>query len=437
MKGHLVMSWKERKRKSVFDRMEEAGWTLLEASRRLGLSYRQTLRSYERYKSEGDAGLVHRSRGRPSNRGKPAGFREQVIERYKERYADIEMGPTLAAEKLAQDGYEVAAETLRRWLLEAGHWNKRRKRRKHRSRRARKCHFGELVQLDGSHHRWFGPDAPPCCLMNLIDDATGKRMSLMAEEETTEAAMALVERWVACHGAPQAIYVDRKSVYVTDREPTLEEQLAGEEPKTALGKSLAKLDIDIIEARSPQAKGRVERCHGVYQDRFVKELALRSITTIAGANKLLNNGFVDELNEKFAREPLEPNDFHRPVPKGLELADVFCFEDVRVVQNDWTVRHQNTYYQILKDNAPLPKPKDKIVVRTRRDTSVYLLYKNKRLDYRVIPKAELRKRIERKKRQAQDAAIQKAPSTPRTHKPAADHPWRKAARAKNKDQYRL
>jgi len=273
--------------------------------------------------------------------------------------------------------------------------------------------------------------------MNMIDDATGEKMSLMAEEETTEAAMQLAQNWIERYGVPQALYVDRKSVYVTDREPTIEEQLADEEPKTALGKSLAKLEIDIIEARSPQAKGRVERCHGVYQDRFVKELALHRITTIAGANKLLNNGFVDELNAKFAREPLEPGDFHRPVPKGLDLADVFCFEDKRVVQNDWTVRHQNTYYQILKDNTPLPKPKDKVVVRSRRDGSVHLLYKDKPLAYRVIPKTELRKRLEQKQLDALDAAIQKAPSTSRPHKPAADHPWRKAARARNKDKYRL
>jgi len=154
--------------------------TLREGSRQLGLSYRQMLRVYQRYGSEGVKGLVHRNRGRPSNRRKAAALRTKVLARYEERYADYELGPTLAAEKLAEEGLVLDHETLRRWLLSAGLWKKRRKRRAHRSRRERKAHFGELVQMDGSHHEWFGTHKARCCLINMVDDATGITEGLLA-----------------------------------------------------------------------------------------------------------------------------------------------------------------------------------------------------------------------------------------------------------------
>jgi len=382
MSGHLRMSKKERNRKSVFEEVSGGRRSLREAAKCLGLSYRQCRRSYKRFRAQGDAGLVHRSRDRPSNRGYPASFKARVIARYEERYASLKFGPTLAAEKLAEEGLAVPAETLRRWLQAEGHAPWRRRHGACRERRERKEHFGELVQMDGSHHRWFGSKRPEACLMNMVDDAQGTTMSSMCEEETTEGAMRLLWRWVETHGIPRALYTDRKTVFITDREPTLEEQLAGEEPKTAFGKACAKLEIAIIPANSPQAKGRVERNHGVYQDRLVKEMSLKRITTIAGANKLLHNGFTDHLNAKFEREAADPADYHRPVPKGVELADVFCFEEYRVVQNDWTVRYQNRHYQILRENKPLPKPKDKVLVRLRLDGTLHLVYRGKPLAYR-------------------------------------------------------
>ncbi len=373
------MSHKELYRKSVMEMVVSGRMTLMEASKRMSLSYRQTLRVYQRFLAQGDAGLLHRRRGQASNRAYPASFREEVLGRYRERYQEHDLGPTLGAEKLAEEGWVMDHETLRRWLLEAGDWKRRRKRHKHRSRRERRAHWGELVQMDGSHHPWFGPDQDRACLMNMVDDATGTTMGLMAAEETTEAAMRLLRRWIETHGVPGALYTDKKNVYLTDRAPTLEEQLAGEEPLTAFGKACHKLGIEIIAAHSPQAKGRVERSNGVYQDRFVKELALGHITTLAAANALLAGGFTDALNAKFAVAPLAAQDFHRPVLQGLDLDDVFCFETSRVVQNDWTVRHENRYYQIQQDNTPLSKPKTKILVRTHLDGRTQLLYKGKPL----------------------------------------------------------
>jgi len=185
MEGHLLMSRKELERKSILELVKDGRMTLVEAARRMKLSYRQALRVYERFVALGDDGLVHRRRGKPSNRAYSSSFRDKVMRRYRARYKELDCGPTFAAEKLAEEGMVLDHETLRRWLLEAGEWEKRRKRRVHRSRRQRRAHFGELVQMDGSHHQWFGSQKEMACLMNTVDDATGATLGLMDHQETT------------------------------------------------------------------------------------------------------------------------------------------------------------------------------------------------------------------------------------------------------------
>jgi len=418
MKGHLRMSGKELHRKSVMEQVHRKQLTLCEASLVLELSYRQARRVYARFCAEGDSGLVHRSRGKPSKRGKPESFRRQALSLYQERYAALEMGPTLAAEKLFEAGLDVDHETLRRWLIADGQWQRRRKRGPHRRWRERKGRFGELVQLDGSHHAWFGPEQEKACLMNMVDDATGTTYSLLFEEETTEAAMRLLWGWIERYGIPEALYADRKNVYITEREPTLEEQLSGEEPMTVFGKACKKLGIRIIAAYSPQAKGRVERNHGVYQDRFLKELALRGIKTIPEANRLLGNGFTEGLNCRFAVEPADSRDAHRPLPKGMDLAQIFCFEETRQVQNDWTIRYQNQRYQINPKNKPLPRPKSKVLVRTLLDGTLLLLYRDIPLDFERLPLQAPRPAPERKKE------VTPPRNRPKVKKPDQRHPWR-------------
>ncbi|MDP2949662.1 MAG: integrase, partial [Chloroflexota bacterium] len=208
-------------------------------------------------------GLVHQSRGRRSNRQTDPDVRQAILQRYDEVYDGF--GPTLAVEKLAPEGYVIDHETLRRWLLAEGKWQRQRRRSPYRQRRERREQFGELVQMDGSFHHWFGSDRPQSCLIEMIDDATGIRLSLMAKEETTEACMRLLWQWVERYGIPKALYTDKKNVFVTNRPATLEEQLAGEEPATAFGKACAKLDIAIIAANSPQAKG-----HASYYTSFLR-----------------------------------------------------------------------------------------------------------------------------------------------------------------------
>ena len=422
MEGHLLMSAKERNRKAAFEMVARGAWTLVDAAEHLELSYRQCRRAYQRYRRDGDAGLVHQSRGRRSNRQTDPGVRQAILERYTERYDGF--GPTLAAEKLAADGYTIDHETLRRWLLAEGKWQRQRRRSAYRQRRERRAQFGALVQIDGSFHHWFGPEYPACCLIELIDDATSIRLCLMAEEETTEACMRLLWSWIARYGIPKALYADKKNVFVTQRRATLEEQLAGEEPKTAFGKACAKLGIAIIPAHSPQAKGRVERAHGVQQDRLVKELWLRGVTTIEGANDVLAGGFVDQLNAKFGKPAAAQADAHRPVPADVQVDEVFCWEEQRVVMNDWVVRYQNRLFQISKDNRVLPRAKEPVTVRRLLDETVQLVYRGQRLRYREIEWDTLVRSREAEKAGVRPAAV-KAP-----HTPAPTHPWRQSSRSK-------
>jgi hypothetical protein len=420
MEGHLLMSAKERRRKVEFECVREGRITVVVASEKLDLSYGHCRRIYKRFREEGDVGLVHRSRGRASNRAKPPEFREAVLARYEECYEGF--GPVLAIEKLEDDGYKVARETLRRWLIEQDLRKPRRKGAKHRQQRERRAHFGELVQMDGSHHEWFGKEKGFLCLMDMVDDATGESLALMAEEETTELAMEALWLWCERYGIPQAIYADRKNVFVTKKEPSKEEQLAGKRPLTRFGRACDKLGIRIITARSPQAKGRVERKHAVYQDRFVKELKLHNIDTIEETNELLRNGFDRGLNRKFARQPQNETDFHRPLSPEVKLAEIFCFEKTATVANDWTIRCEKRCYQIRKNNDPMPNPRQKVTVRRLLDGTIQVLFRNKKLKFREIDTTDAPLRYAR-------PAVPRKPQPRNKYKPPPDHPWRKGPRA--------
>lgn len=410
--GHLLMSTKERERLKVLARVKKSEMKLKEAAELLGVSYRQAKRQYGRYREEGDKGLVHRGRGRAGNRGYSQDFKKKVIARYQERYPDF--GPTLAAEKLEEDGYKLNPETLRLWLVEAGIWQKRRKRAAHRSWRERRAHFGEMLQLDGSHHRWFEERGEKSCLMNLVDDATGTTLSFFAKEETTEAAMILLWAWIDKYGIPAAIYVDRKNVYVPDEKQVLEAREEGREHYTQFGRACAQLGIRVIKAYSPQAKGRVERSHGVYQDRLVKELRLKKINSIESANQLLSSGFTDNLNRKFAIQAREAADYHRN-SKGYDLASIFCIEEDRTLTDDWIVRFNNDFYQLQRQSNASPTSK-KVKVRQYLNGEIRFSYRGKETNYEKL--------VERPQSKA-EAPSKKIcrPRKPR-YSPPPNHPWR-------------
>jgi transposase len=408
--GAILMSRKERNRLEVLGWKERSGISLMMAAEAMGVSYRQAKRIWRRYKTGDVAGLVHLGRGRKSNRGYGLEVKEQVLSVYGERY--LGFGPTLAAEKLEEEnGIRVGHETLRRWLIAGGMWEKQRKVPKHRQRRERRHCFGDLIQMDGSHHEWFEGRGPKGCLLSMVDDATGITMAIMAEEETTEAAMMLLKEWIMTYGIPRALYTDRKNVYIVERARRPEEIMAGREPLSAFGKVCRKLGIRIIAARSPQAKGRVERKHGVYQDRWVKELRLKGVDDLVGANRLLG-AFTGRLNEKFAKDPASEEDHHRPMDPGASLADIFCWEETRVLRNDWTVRYEKRIYQVIRQ-SPLPPAKQRITILRRMDGSLWMEYRGQSIQFREITEETTQK-----------PDLEAAQISKEKWRPPYDHPWR-------------
>jgi molybdenum-dependent DNA-binding transcriptional regulator ModE len=408
--GAILMSKKERNRLEVLGWKERSGISLKVAAETMGVSYRQAKRIWRRYKADKGAGLVHLGRGKKPNCGYGVEVKEQVLRAYEERYRGF--GPTLASEKLEEeDGIRVDHETLRRWLISGGMWERQRKPRKHRQRRERKPSFGDLIQMDGSHHEWFEGRGPKSCLLSMVDDATGITMAMMAEEETTESAMLLLKEWIMTYGMPVALYTDRKNVYIVDRARTEEEVMTGKEPLSAFGKVCKKLGIRIIAARSPQAKGRVERKHGVYQDRWVKELRLKGVDDLAGANRLLGS-FTGRLNEKFAKDPASEEDHHRPMDPDASLADIFCWEETRVLRNDWTVRYDKRIYQVIRQ-SPLPPAKQRITILRRMDGSLWMEYRGQSIQFKELTEETTQK-----------PDLEAAQISKEKWRPPYDHPWR-------------
>ena len=408
------MSRKERKRLTVMAGVTEEELTLVQAAELMGVGYRQSKRIWKRYQADGDAGLVHRLRGQPSARRKPAALRAQALARYaEERYADF--GPTLMAEQLAKEKLVVDHETLRRWRLAEGQHTVRRRKQVHRQWRERKPSFGAMVQLDGSHHDWFEGRGPKCVLMVMVDDATNQMRARFFAEETTRASYDVLEGWVRKHGLPDSLYVDRDSIYRCEGVASIAEQLAGEAPQTQFGRAMKALGVELILAHSPQAKGRVERMNGTLQDRLVKELRLAGIRDRESANRFLDGKYLRAFNRQFARAAASPVDVHRAVPRNLH--EVLSWEEERVVQGDWTVACERKRYQLDRQHEALSLVRRKVIVRTLRNGRVQLVYRGQTLKWRALPAGAVRKLRPVKKPTKPKTKTEKAP--------AASHPWRR------------
>ena len=270
-KDIIEMSMRELKRLKVVQEAIDGHITQNEAALMLGLSERQVRRVVRAVREEGDRGVIHKSRGLPSNRRMPDHVKGKALLLYQGKYPDF--GPTLASEKLLEaDGLRVSDETLRIWLIENGLWKKRRKRSAHRQWRPRKECFGEMVQMDGSHHDWLEGRGPQLVLMGYIDDATNTTFARFHEYEGTLPAMDSFKRYVRKYGLPLSVYLDRHTTYKSPRKLTPEEELAGiAEPMSEFERALKELGVEVIHAHSPQAKGRIERLFGVLQDRLTPD----------------------------------------------------------------------------------------------------------------------------------------------------------------------
>jgi len=424
------MSTRELKRAGVLARVAAETLTLRSAAALMAVSYRQVKRLYQRYRQKGAAGLRHGSAGRASNRATAVRIRKRVLALVGEKYSggvDERFGPTLAAEHLAsEDGLTVDHETLRRWMLAAGLWSRARKRSPHRRRRERKAHFGELVQMDGSFHRWFEGRGPESCLLTLVDDATGTTQGQFGAQETIWAAVDVLRAWIERYGIPQALYTDWKNVYV--RSPNQVERVTGVEPLTQFGRMCATLGIQIIPASSPQAKGRIERNHGTQQDRLVKKLRRQGIADVAAANTFLEREYWAAHNARFAQGATSADDFHVARPRGLRLDTVFRLEEERTVSNDWVVRYDNRFFQLERQSG---RPPARGLVRVYEDVEgrIEIQYRARVMRWTEFAAAPTTPRA------VVAAPIATPPAGPVRRRPSApaDHPWRQGFKQMGRD----
>jgi hypothetical protein len=344
----VSMSKKEFDRLEVLLGVRSGRLRIANACELLGLKRRQVFRLLAGLKHGGAASLVSKRRGRPSNNRLPEAYRDLALSLVRERYADF--GPTLAAEKLAEvHGCMISRETLRGWMIAAGLWVDRRHRlpSPHQPRRRRDC-LGELVQIDGSEHAWFEDRAAKCTLLAFVDDATSRLMHLrfVASESTFDyfrATRAYLER----HGKPVAFYSDKHSIFRVNAKDA-----AGGDGATQFGRALTELNIDILCANSPQAKGRVERAFGTLQDRLVKELRLAGISTVEAANTWLP-GFIEDYNKRFGRAPANAKDLHRPLSEADDLDEILAWREERKLTRNLTLRYDRM--MLLLDPTPLAR----------------------------------------------------------------------------------
>lgn len=382
MEDMLIMSKKELERKTLLDAHKFGKLKLTEVALRVGLCYRQTKRLWSNYQKEGDPGLCHKNRGRRPRIAYHPAFRTKILDLYEQKY--IGFGPTYASEKLLEDdGISICDETLRLWLRKEGLLPKTRKRKLYRKKRERKPNFGDLLQIDGSIHKWFHDKDEHFCLLNIVDDATGNTLARMHKGETLEVLMHALLSWIGKYGLPKAVYVDLKSVYVS---PKSIRDCTKDNPNgfSRFQRICRQLGIEVIKAYSPQAKGRVERKHRVFQDRLVKDIKLYHLKDVDEVNTYLEDKFLNKINAKFASFNDEIKDSHRdPSPYG-DLQQIFCWTYQGHVRNDWTIIFKGRYYQIKKESYELVKPGTKITVKKHLDGQMYLWFDDQMLNFEQL-----------------------------------------------------
>mgnify|MGYP003507145747 CR=1 FL=1 len=415
----LTMSKRELTRLEVMQRLKEKRLTQKEAAQLLGISTRQVKRLWRAYQEKGAKGLVSGRRGRPSNNRLEAGVTQRALALIQEKYADF--GPTLAHEKLIEvHKLALSRESVRRIMIAEGIWKPKRAKQPplHQMRERRAC-FGELVQIDGSDHKWFEDRGPRCSLLVYVDDATGQLLELWFVPHESffgycEASRHYFER---C-GKPVAFYSDKHGIFRVNSEQTI----GLGNGMTQFGRAMQELDVQIICANSPQAKGRVERANQTLQDRLVKELRLRGISDLAAANAYLPE-FRDDYNRRFAVAPRSTHDAHRPLLKSENLDLIFTHQKTGTLSKDLTVQSKKIIYQVQSDRPGYALRKAQVTVCENAQGEVTILYKDKPLAYTIYHKPA---------RQAEVVDTKSIDRHLRVPKPPApDHPWRQGGRYKD------
>jgi transposase len=409
----LTMSSKEITRLEAMQRIKDKRLTQKEAARLLNMSVRQVKRLYRAYKAQGASGLISARRGKPSNHRLDEEVTQQVLDLLKKKYEGF--GPTLAHEKLSEvHGIRICRESVRRLMIVEGLWKpkKARKAEVHQMRERRAC-FGELVLMDGSEHAWFEDRGPKCVLLVFIDDATGQLLELLfVPQETFFAYCEASRHYFERYGKPLAFYTDRHGIFrVNQPRP-----LGLTSGQTQFGRAMEELDIQILCASTPQAKGRVERANQTLQDRLVKELRLRGISDMTAGNAYLPE-FRQDFNRRFAVVPRSSHDAHRPLLPTDNLDRILTHQESRTLTKNLTVHYNNVIFQIHTKRPTYAMQKAPVTVCENAHGEVIILYKNKPLPYTLYLKPQRQAEVVDTK--TLDQKI-KAPKSP-----APDHPWRR------------
>lgn len=413
--GLLTMSDQEIERLAIIRQVSESRLKQTKASKLLDLSTRQIRRLVRKYRTKGAAGLVSVRRGKMSNRYRGDEFKDQIKQLVSQHYYDF--GPTFAAEKLFEvHGLKISKERLRHWMIEWELWHaKHEKVNIHQTRERRAC-FGELIQIDGSHHDWFEGRGPKCCLLVFIDDATSKIVGLRFEsQETTAGYFKLTRQYIEYYGRPFSFYSDKDSIFRINRPGILESE------ETQFGRAMRELGIETICANSPQAKGRVERVNKTLQKRLVRELRLRGISDIKSANAYLPE-YLENHNRRFAKEarnPLNKHTGYLPLKETLDL--IFTFQEERTLSKNLELSYYNLIYQICGVGVGHRLQHKKVMVCEDLNGRITLLQEGRRLEYKTISKQERAAKVVPLKQL--DEALDHRGMHP--HRlPSADHPWR-------------
>ncbi len=413
MDKYITMSQKEIKHYDIIKKLINKEINGSEASHLLNLTVRHIRRLKREVKEKGIKGLIHGNRGMPSNRRIPEEERQKIIKLLHKHYYDF--GPLLAAEKLSEK-HNIKRDkgTIRSIMIDEKLWKpKQKKKEEHREWRQRKANYGEMNQYDGSYEYWFEARGPKCCLLASIDDATGRVWAKFNEHEGVKPTFDFWREYIEKNGKPYSIYIDKFSTY------SMNHKLAKENPDTLtqFERAMKELNIAVIHAHSPQAKGRVENLFKTLQDRLIKELRLNNISTINEAKKFLIDEFLPKFNVKFNVEPRIKANLHKKLTKQEtnKLDSIFSRQYQRVVRNDFTVSHKKQIFQLLKEQPATICKKDIIVVEERLDNSIHFRLRGKYLNYELLPERPERMKI------TTMWVIARTPN----YKPPIDHPWRK------------
>ena len=415
MKEMARMSIKEAGRLCVMRKLEEKTIGIREASEELGVSERQTKRIRKRYLKMGEKGLISQKRGKESNRKTSKNLRSKILNLMKTVY--LGFGPTLAKEKLEErEQIKISGETLRKWLIEEGLWkSKKKKAGKVYQRRERRSRFGAMLQGDGAPHDWFEGRGPKCSFLQFVDDATSKTTAArFVEAEGTEGYLELLREHLRKYGRPLALYVDKHTTFRVNREETKKGTCI-----THFGRVVKELEIELICAHSPQAKGRVERKHGVFQDRLVKEMRLRGICNIEEGNKFLPE-FLEEMNVRFGIEPANSEDAHRVLRRGTNLDKIFARREIRKLSKNLTFQYRGILY-LIQTKTPNRLKHGTVEVVYREGRAIEVEDEGKTLSYK---KWEEKAYEQPKILDGKQIELMEEDKTRGRRKPGKHHPWR-------------